>query len=62
MASALVIAVCVIALIFLKLRVHAEADRRRLIRRKPSAEGAAPENVHYAFSGNDLPAMISGLG
>jgi hypothetical protein len=42
MASALVIAVCVIALIFLTLRVHAEADRRRLIRRKPSAEGAAP--------------------
>ena len=45
---------CVIVLIWLTLRIHAAAEQRRRSRQKPSPDGDAPENIHYAFSGNDL--------
>jgi hypothetical protein len=38
----------------------AEAEQRHRIQRKPSPEGAAPENEHYSFSGNDLWSRLLG--
>ena len=52
--------VCLIVLIWLTLRIYAEAERRRRRGQRASPEVGSPENLHYGYSGNDLWGRLLG--